>query len=246
MRQRTLIALALAGLMAACDSTPSTPTPAPAPTPPAPTPQVQSVTVAPSSASVQAGQTTTLTATVNADAGVTNRSVTWSSSDTAIATVNADGVVTGVAAGSATIRATSAANTSISGTSAITVTPRPTVITDFNGVFEGRGGSRNEGCGMGEPGNMRATVTLDANGNGTMLVWHDGNAFTTRYEVTPANARLSGSTLTFRFETSDSVVNGSYGITFLGSMTPTEMNVEELFANPGICETRYAANLRRR
>ncbi|EPZ2457262.1 Ig-like domain-containing protein [Citrobacter youngae] len=51
------------------------------------------------------GDTTSLTATL-APAGATD-SVTWESSDPVVATVNASGVVTGVAAGTATITAKS-------------------------------------------------------------------------------------------------------------------------------------------
>src|SRR5881397_2134535 len=85
---------------------------------------VASVTVSPASASVQAGSTTQLTATPK-DAGGTallGRVVTWSSNNTAAATVNGSGVVSGVAAGTATITATCEVKT---GTSAITVTSVP-------------------------------------------------------------------------------------------------------------------------
>ncbi|MEG1384681.1 MAG: Ig-like domain-containing protein, partial [Oscillospiraceae bacterium] len=48
--------------------------------------------------------------------------VAWSSSDPAIATVDANGLVTGVAAGSATITAAANGKTA---TCAVTVTPKP-------------------------------------------------------------------------------------------------------------------------
>src|SRR5439155_1217748 len=74
-------------------------------TPPAP---VASVTVTPASATVQGGQTVQLTATLKDANGnlLSGRSVTWSSSNTAVATVDNSGLVSGVAAGSATITAT--------------------------------------------------------------------------------------------------------------------------------------------
>jgi len=80
------------------------------------------VTVTPPSASVSAGQTVQLTATVKDASGntLTGRTVTWTSSSIAAATVNGSGLVTGVAAGSTTITATSEGH---SGTAAITVTP---------------------------------------------------------------------------------------------------------------------------
>src|SRR5207245_6839261 len=55
-------------------------------------------------------------------AALTGRVVTWASGNTAVATVSASGLVTGVAAGSATITATSEG---INGTSAITVANVP-------------------------------------------------------------------------------------------------------------------------
>ena len=98
-------------------SSASTVTPAP----------VSTVTVTPASPSVVAGATQQLTATTK-DASnnvLTGRTVTWSSSNTAFATVDANGLVTAVAAGSATITATSEGKI---GTSTITVTATPVAV----------------------------------------------------------------------------------------------------------------------
>jgi len=85
---------------------------------------VASVTVSPATASVTVGATTQLTATPKDANGtaLSGRAVTWATSNAAAATVSASGLVTGVAAGSATITATSEGK---SGTSAITVTNVP-------------------------------------------------------------------------------------------------------------------------
>lgn len=66
---------------------------------------VTGVSVSPTSASLAVGGTQQLTATVS-PADATNKTVSWSSSNTSVATVNAGGLVTGVAAGSATITVT--------------------------------------------------------------------------------------------------------------------------------------------
>jgi uncharacterized protein YjdB len=93
---------------------------------------VTGVTVSPTTASISVGATTTLTATV-APSNATNQTVRWSSSNTSVATVSSSGVVTGVAAGSATIKVTTQDGTKTA-TSAITVTV-PT-ITLNNPSFE--------------------------------------------------------------------------------------------------------------
>jgi len=82
---------------------------------------VASVDVAPPSAPVSAGQTVQLAATPKDSSGnpLAGRAVTWASSSASIATVNASGLVTGVAAGSATITATSEGK---SGSAGVTVT----------------------------------------------------------------------------------------------------------------------------
>jgi len=78
-----------------------------------------SVSVAPAAASAVVGGTTQLSATV-LPSNTTNPSVTWSSSNTAIATVNASGLVTGVAAGTAVITATTV-DGALTSTSNVTV-----------------------------------------------------------------------------------------------------------------------------
>ncbi len=89
---------------------------------------VTSVAVSPTSVSVPAGQTTSLVATVS-PSNATNKSVTWTSNNTAAATVSSSGVVTGVAAGSATITVTTADGAKTA-TCAVTVTAvvTPTVV----------------------------------------------------------------------------------------------------------------------
>src|SRR5437773_1679333 len=69
---------------------------------------VASVTVSPATASVPAGQTMQLAATPKDANGnsLSGRTISWSSGSTAVATVSASGLVTGVAAGAATITAT--------------------------------------------------------------------------------------------------------------------------------------------
>src|SRR5207237_4133145 len=85
---------------------------------------VASVSVTPPTASVQVGSTVQLTATPKDASGspLTGRTVTWASSDAGVATVSTSGLVTGRAAGTATITATSEGQ---SGTATITVTPQP-------------------------------------------------------------------------------------------------------------------------
>jgi hypothetical protein len=106
----TFIAMTLAS--GGCDSPTASP------------PAVASVAITPTSASVVMGQTTTLVATPRGPSGETlaDRTVSWSSSNTAIATVTTAGIVAGVAPGPATITATSEGKST---TAEVTVTPPP-------------------------------------------------------------------------------------------------------------------------
>jgi hypothetical protein len=82
--------------------------------------QVKSIAVSPSSASVAIGATVQLTATASPPGSAT--SFAWSSLNNAVATVSASGLVTGVAAGTASIQATAGGKT---GTSTVTVPAPP-------------------------------------------------------------------------------------------------------------------------
>jgi trimeric autotransporter adhesin len=81
---------------------------------------VATVTVTPTPLSMSVGQTTQLTAALKDAAGnaLNGRAVTWTSSNAGVATVSATGMVTGVAAGAATITAASEGK---SGTAAVTI-----------------------------------------------------------------------------------------------------------------------------
>ncbi len=85
---------------------------------------VATVTVAPASPSVVVGGTQQLTATLKDASGntLTDRTVSWTTSDATKATVSSTGLVTAVAVGSATITATSEG---MAGPSAVTILPVP-------------------------------------------------------------------------------------------------------------------------
>jgi uncharacterized protein YjdB len=138
---------------------------------PPPPPVVTTVTVAPTSASVVAGATTTLQATVKDQNGnaMTGQTVTWSTNNAAAATVNSSGVVTGVAAGSATITATSSGKI---GTSSITVTAVAPVVTTVTVA------PTSASIVAGATTTLQATVK-DQNGNvmtGQTVTWTTNNA----------------------------------------------------------------------
>ncbi len=132
---------------------------------------VASVTVSPATASVTVGTTSQLTATAKDANGtaLSGRVVTWATSNAAAATVSASGLITGVAAGSATITATSEGQ---SGTSAITVTNVPVASVTVSPTAAG--------VTVGATTQLTATPK-DANGtalSGRAVTWATSNAAT--------------------------------------------------------------------
>jgi len=131
---------------------------------------VATVVVSPSTASLVLGITPTqqLTAVTKDARGavLTDRAVTWGSSNTAAATVDATGLVTAVGAGSATITATSETQ---SGTSEITVTLAPVASVTVSLAP----------ASISAVGTSQATATtFDANGNtvtGRAITWASDN-----------------------------------------------------------------------
>ncbi len=90
---------------------------------PPPPPPVASVTIAPSSDSVAVGQSVKLTATAkDADGVVISAPIAWTSTDASVATVDSTGLVAGVKAGNAGIKASSGV---ASASAVIRVTPAP-------------------------------------------------------------------------------------------------------------------------
>jgi uncharacterized protein YjdB len=145
---------------------------------------VASVTVSPASATIGVGGTRQLSAITKDSAGntLTGRVVTWSSSNTAAATVSAAGLVRGVAAGSATITATSEGKT---GASAITVivVPVASVTVSPASASIAVGGTR-----------QLSAVTKDSAGNtltGRMVTWASSNSAVATVD---ANGLVSGVT----------------------------------------------------
>src|SRR5215831_15033309 len=83
---------------------------------------VQSVLVSPPGpVPLKIGDKVTFAASVTGGPDLTNKAVTWKSSAPAIATVDNTGLVTAVSGGTASIIATSVANTTVSGAAVVTV-----------------------------------------------------------------------------------------------------------------------------
>jgi TonB family protein len=82
---------------------------------------VQTVTVSPPRVTIRLGTATDLRATIVADAAITIREVTWSSSDTTVASVDAHGRMFARALGTANIVATAVADPRVHGTASVVV-----------------------------------------------------------------------------------------------------------------------------
>lgn len=95
------------------------------------TTKVESITLDKTEGILNVGNTVTITATV-APEEVTNPAVTWSSSDESVATVDETGKVTAVAAGNATITATSEDDSSVSADYELTVQQKKAATTTKN------------------------------------------------------------------------------------------------------------------
>jgi alpha-L-fucosidase 2 len=110
--------LTIAGLTACGDKVT---VPPPVTTVPA-TPVVHNVTVSPASASINFLGSFQFAASVDADAGISSKAVTWKTGDATIATVDATGKATALSkAGTVSIIATSVADATVAGAAVLTV-----------------------------------------------------------------------------------------------------------------------------
>ena len=138
---------------------------------------VASVTVAPQSPTLTVAATTQLSATVvDVNGGiVAGASVSWGSSNPAVATVSSSGLVTGIAAGTSTITATSGSK---SGTTAVTVTTVPIKSVSLSPT--------SASVVAGQTQQLTATV-IDANNNvvsNAALTWTSSNPAVATVSVT--------------------------------------------------------------
>jgi len=180
-------------------------------------PPVSAVSVSPASASVQPGQTLQLTATTLDSAGnvLTGRTVTWSSSNTAAATVSRTGLVSGVAAGSATITAASEGQ---SGTAVMAVTNAPVAsvtVTPLSATVS-----------VGQTAQLTATLK-DASGNvlsGRAVTWSSSDT---------TIARVSGSGVVTAVATGSGTITAtSEGQSGTSSVSVTPVSVASVAVTP--------------
>jgi len=178
---------------------------------------VASVTVSPSSANVAITGTVQLTATPKDANGnpLTSRAISWSSSDNTIATVNSSGLVTGVAAGTVTITATSEGK---SGTASITVAGAPVATVTVTPA------SASVQAGQ----TVQLTATLkDANGNiltGRVVTWSSNN-------TSVANVNSSG-LVTGNGAGSATITAASEGKSGTSAITVTPVPVASVTVTP--------------
>ena len=145
---------------------------------------VSSISLDQSAVSLSVGGTETLTATVSPD-DASDKSVTWSSSDTAVATVE-NGVVTAVAEGTANITVTATNGTDDSSddkTATCAVTVNAAIVT-YAVTLNANGGTINSGNITEYTEGIGATLPTD--------VTKDGHQFGGWYD----NAGLTGSPVT--------------------------------------------------
>jgi trimeric autotransporter adhesin len=169
---------------------------------------VKSIVVSPTSASLTPAQTQQLSATVTDANGnvVTNRQVTWASSNSAVATVDQAGLVTAVGPGNASITATIG---NVSGNAGITVAAAPAASVTVNpGTLS---------LTVGQTGALDAVVK-DASGNvltGRAVSWSSGSPLVASVSQSGVvTALLPGTaTITASTGTGSSTVSGTASVT---------------------------------
>ena len=124
-----------------------------------------SVSVSPTSSTINLGETQTIIATV-LPTNATNRNVTWTSNNTSVASVSSAGVVTGRAAGSATITATT--TNGLTATATVTVAAAEVMPTDVTVS------PSTITLYIGETGSFSANVT-PANAADRSVTWTSSN-----------------------------------------------------------------------
>lgn len=207
------------------------------------TPQLLSITVTPANPSLAVGSSQPFTATGtysdNSTLNLTD-SVTWSSSNPTFATINNSGLATGVAAGSATISATSGG---ITGSTALTV-HSPTNLT-LTGITITPG---NSTVGPGTPLQYTATGTFSDQSTQDLtnaVSWSSSNpAVGSISNVTGSNGRLTakGPLLGSGTTTISATLGGLTSGTQLSVSAAAVQNVMQVTVNGSLCSPDTSAS----
>ena len=152
---------------------------------------VNGVTLNKNATTITAGATETLTATVS-PSNATNKTVTWSSSNTAVATVNSNGLVTPVSSGTATITVTTA-DGSYKATCVVTV------IVPVTGITLNKTSTT---IVVGNSETLTATV-LPANATNKSVTWSSGNTGVATVNSSGVVTAVSAGTAIITVETAD-------------------------------------------
>ena len=171
---------------------------------------VTDVTLSKTSVSVMEAESTTVTATV-APSNATNKSVTWTSSDTSVATVSG-GVIKGVSVGTATITASS--NNGIKATVKVTVKEntsivKPTGVTVTPSTLTLQSGAS---------GSLTATVT-PSTATDKSVTWTSSNASVATVDSSGAVKAVGKGTATITAATSNGLT-ATATVTVEGKSTP--------------------------
>ena len=142
-------------------------------TPVNPTVKVTKITLNKTSASIEKGKTVTLTATVSPD-NATNKTVKYSTSNEKVAKVSSTGVVTGVAAGSATITCAATDDSGQKATCKITVTNPATPVNPTVKVTKITLNKTSATLTQGQTLTVKATVT-PGNATNKAVTWSSSN-----------------------------------------------------------------------
>ena len=174
------------------------------------------VTVTPPSATIAVGSSVTLTASVTGTNA--NKAVNWTTSDQAKATVDANGKVTGVAAGTATITATAAADAGVKGSALIT-------ISADKGVQKVEVSPSNYILKVGEFVQATANVTRNAGVAGTVTWASSATAIATVDATGKITAVSNGSAVITAASTVDPSITGSMALT-VRALTQAKISVQ--------------------
>ena len=128
---------------------------------------VESITLSQSSATMTEGETLNLTATIT-PYDATDKSITWSSSNTSVASVDADGKVTAKAEGTATITATANDGSGMKASCVVTVEKKIVSVSSI--TLSQSSATMTEGETM----NLTATVTPD-DATDKSITWSSSN-----------------------------------------------------------------------